>query len=531
MNNKAIAAIALMIVVCTPIGLGYILNMEDVDHGTWTRGGITQINQYVNDSRENVYTPYTGIMNNYYGFFGSTSTSGKTGYAQLDFVSVTQNPSSTPVYGNGTPTAITYNGGDIDLGSYGGDNYTVAFDITKGFSLDITKTPSGAMGYTSPPSSGTSDPNAVHIIKEGTNLYIDGDAYPDVAAVSFSSTNTGFVLTITPTNTVIGYADITKGWYIDPYLDMSWDNNQIMNTQNYGAVFMVEMPVNTDFYMFGMYMNRDNTHFIRDSSGLVTVTQTRDSDIPVSYTLGNYQYLMIESFRFDSPVISGIAAWPQMGLIPEKLNTITPNEPIDYLHHIMTTSSDIHFRVDMSMILKSTMQVASNVTVYVNGIKPGMTSYDLDLSGILKAGDSIGFNGTMYRVVDNKLIVNDHRSYNLTDKSTITLSSRTDDGVTWKNYINDIHVSDSNSMSNFTLYGSWAVASYNLYGLTIEHDIRHEWVPGGFDFDTSAIGIIGLAACAAAFVILGLTGARSGGKTLWLAVICGGAALVFLFII
>lgn len=529
MNNKALAAIALMIIVCAPIGLGYLLNTEDVDYGTWKRGGMTQINDYVNQDRENTYTNYTGIMNNYYGFYNTPSPSGKSGLAQLDFVSVTSNPSSYPVRGDGTPEIITYSGGDLDLGSYGGDNYKVAFDINKGFNLDIGMIGGGGMGYTQPAVSGSSDP-AVHIIKQGSNLYIDDTLYPDVASVTFSSTNTGFTVTITPIDTLIGYADVTKGWYVDPYVNLAWYNSQSINTPNYGAVFMVEMPTNTEFYMFGSNVSLTNTHFIRDASGEVTVQQTKNGSILPTEILGNYQYIMIDCNRFDPPEISGIAAWPQMGIVPEKLNTITPNEPIDYLFHIMTTSSDIHFRVDMSMILDKTVPITTNTTVYVNGIKPNMTSYDLELQDVVKAGDSIGFNGTMYRVVGNKLIINDFRTIDIIGK-TITISSRSSDNVTWNNYINGILVSNSASMSDVTLNGTWGVSSYNLYGLTIEHKIKQEWMPGGFDFDTSALSIIGLAACAAAFVILGLTGARSGGKIIWLAVICGGGALVFLFMV
>ena len=184
MNNKAIAAIALLIIVCAPIGMGYVLNMEDVDHETWNRGGLNQINDYVVDDRISTYTPYTGIMNNYYGYYVDTSTSGKLGLSQLDFVSVTSTYSSVPIYGDGTPETVTSTGASIDLGSYGGDNYKVAFDNHKAHDYAMTLVGGGGMGLHFDAISGDGDPSAVQMIKEGTTVTIEGSTYNNIESVS-----------------------------------------------------------------------------------------------------------------------------------------------------------------------------------------------------------------------------------------------------------------------------------------------------------------------------------------------------------
>ncbi len=517
MNNKAIAAIALLMIVCAPIALGYILNVQDVDNSEWKRGDVSQLNSLIETDRVNDYTPYTGIYNNYLGIFDDITVSGKIGLAQLDFVSVTDTVSSVPVRGDGTPEEITSTGANINLGDYGGDYYTLAFDNHRAHDYYLTKVGGAGLAISSPEISGSS-PIAVHMIKEGTTVTIDNTVYNDIESVEFHI-GSGQTVKITPTNIITGYADVSKGWYVDPNVRLVWSNNHT----EYDALFMVDMPVSTGFYMYESNMITGYTHFVRDASGVVTITTFDGSNTEI-YTLGNYQYIMIDSFIFDNGVVSGIAAWPQMGVMPAAINTIEIDSIINH-HVILTDSADIHFRVDRSGILNSTHLVAHNATIDVQAIKPAMTSYDLDLYYTSIAGTSVTFAGNNYLVSNGKIHVG-ARSFDITNNHLV-ISSRTEDNVTWNNYINDIPVGTTNLIQNPTLNGDWSIGTYNLYGLTMIHSVKSEWVSGSFGLDMSEVALIGLGVCAVAFIALGMTGKASGAKAILLAIICGGGALIF----
>lgn len=520
MNNKAIAAIALLVMVCAPIALGYILNVQDVDDSEWRRGDVSQLNSYLETDRINDYVPYTGIYNNYYGFYDGTTTTGKAGLAQLDFVSVTDTYSSVPVAGDGTPTQITSSGmsSRISLDTYGGDSYKVAFDGLRAHDYDITFLDGTGTGISFPGQSGSGDPNSIEMIKSGSSVAIGNTVYSDVATVGLYI-GTGQVVTIIPTITV-GYADVSKGWYVENNIPMSWYKGN--NLADYGIILMVDMPVSTSFYIYNIDLSSQYTHFSRDASGTVTIT-TFDGSTE-TYTLGNYQYLMIETNLFDNGIVSGIASWPQMGTTPTPINSIE----IDHIirgQRILTDSSDITFRVDRSYMLNATYPIARDVTIDVPAIKPAMKSYDLDLYYTSIAGSSVTFAGQTFPVIDNKIHVG-LRTFDLS-KGHLIISSRTEDSVTWYNYINDISVGTTNTIQAPTLNGDWSIGTYNLYGLTMIHSVSSEWVPGSFGLDMSEVALIGLGVCAVAFIALGMTGKASGAKAIILAVICGGGALIF----
>lgn len=521
MNNKAIAAIALLMIVCAPIALGYILNVQDVDNSEWKRGDVSQLNSLIVTDRINDYVPYTGIYNNYYGYFDGTTSSGKTGLAQLDFVSVTDTYSSVPVTGDGTPVQVTSSGinSQIKLDDYGGDSYKVAFDGLRAHDYSITYLDGTGIVISEPSMSGTGDPNEVHMIKTGTSVIIDNIAYDNVASVGFYI-GSGQVVTITPI-VIIGYADVSKGWYVEDNIPMSWYKGS--NEADYDIILMVDIPVNTGFYIYHTSLASEYAHLVRDASGVVTITTFDGSNTEI-YTLGNYQYLMIDINLFNNGVVSGIGSWPQMGAAPPVINTIE----LDHIirgNRILTDSSDIHFRVDRTYILSKTYPIAHDATIDVQAIKPAMTSYDLDLYYTSIAGTSVSFAGNNYLVSNGKIHVG-ARSFDITNNHLV-ISSRTEDNVTWNNYINDIPVGTTNSIQNPTLNGDWSIGTYNLYGLTMIHSVKSEWVSGSFGLDMSEVALIGLGVCAVAFIALGMTGKASGAKAILLAIICGGGALIF----
>lgn len=526
MNNKALAAIAFTLIVAAPIGLGYILNFQDVDHGTWSdTNSFTSINSYVNNDTILETTPYTGIYNNYWGFWDITpSDSGKLGQDQLDFVSTSSTYSSVPILGDGTP--VTHMGGGDIAQICGSPDYKVAFDNHKGHSYTIHYLDGTSEVVAYSPISGDGDPTAVNLIKRGSFAIIEEIDYNNVDYITLSILSSNQI-TITPIVNTNTYADVSAGWYVDDDVRFRWMNLQ----DNVYEIFMiVDMPINTDVYFYYPSLTDYYSHFVRDASGEITIT-IFDNGNTESYTLGNYQYMLLKS----RGVVSGLSKWPEIGLSEQYvINTIDTNKSLKIGGYIKTSSDQIRFRVDATTIANINMSVATNATIDVSQIKPGMGSYVYKLEDPVVVGSSITFAGETFNVVNNSLIVGSHAidlsPNQMYKRNILNFYSRSSDGVTWDNYINNYKINSTPTQATITLNGTWG-ATHAITGQQFTHQIINEWVPGHVGIDMTGAAIIGLGVCVAAFVILGMAGVRSGGKVLWLAAICGGAAIIFITLI
>ena len=510
MNNKALAAIALTVIIAVPIGLGYLLNLEENDKLIWEAGAPVNITDKINNTYGSVYTSYDGPLNNYYVNTGGDDF-------QPNFKTVSQKYTSIPVYGTGATQHIEPTS-SVWLGQYGGNTYTVKGDTHAGKFITLQNVDPSAptRAINIPQISGYA--YGVILIKEGTTVTIDNISYPDVSDVQISAGTYDIVAEV-----ITGFADPAGGWSVTPYAVSYWTNHQQYNA---GAKFMLALPANSflDFSPTGS----SHLSITSDSNQNITYTFLRYNQEAISGNLGKYAYLMLDWSNSDGFTLAGIAKWPAMGKNPTVLNSYTYSIEESgrftgmYWYQFRTNDANVLFRVDSALIGSSQYPIAADSTIEPAKINPAIQSYQVQLSKVERYGLAITFGGETLTVKDNSVIVGTKRI----QLNNAVLSSVSEDGITWINKINDREVSQTLAPTNITLNGTWS-AIYTLSPLQSKTIHVQEWAPGTFAIDMQTFGMIGAGTAAAAFIALGMTGKASGSKMLILGLVCGMAAVIF----
>lgn len=510
MNNKALAAIALTVIIAVPIGLGYLLNLEENDKLIWEADAPVNITDKINNSYGSVYTSYDGPLNNYYVNTGGDDF-------QPNFKTVSQKYTSIPVYGPGATEHIEPSS-YVWLGQYGGNTYALKGDINAAKTIILKNIDPSA------PTRAINIPQisgyvyGVILIKEGTTVTIDNTSYTDVSDVQISSGTYDIIAEV-----ITGFADPAGGWSVSANTVSYWTNHQQYNA---GAKFMLALPINStvEFSPTGS----SSLTITSDSNHNITYTFQRYNQEAITGNLGQYVYLMLDWSNSDGFTLAGIAKWPAMGNNPTVLNSYIYSIEESgsysgmYWQHIRTNNANVLFRVDSALIGSSQYPVAVDSSIEPAKINPATQSYQVQLSKVERYGPSITFGGQTLTVKDNSVIVGTKRI----QLNNAILSSISEDGITWINKINDREVSQTLAPTNITLNGTWS-AIYTLAPLQSKTIHVQEWTPGTFAIDMQTFGMIGAGTAAAAFIALGMTGKASGSKMLILGLVCGVAAIIF----
>ena len=64
LSGKALAAIALTLIVCAPIAIGYAMASEDEEVTNWQSSDNIKVNDLLLNSTQPIYTDYSGSLNN-----------------------------------------------------------------------------------------------------------------------------------------------------------------------------------------------------------------------------------------------------------------------------------------------------------------------------------------------------------------------------------------------------------------------------------------------------------------------------------
>lgn len=530
MNVKAMAAIALTLIIAVPIGVGYILNIEEVDRNVWFENEPKNITNLISNSYQDIFIPYTGVDNNNFMQRGEL-------YQSLDFVSIGSTVSSIPVYSmTGTynwNVTSGYNDPDDNFGPLW--YFTVTTEQMNSVSFSLTNGSTQGI-YVAP----TAPVSSYVVQKTADNYIVDNRVFPanEVTSVSFRF-NGSYTIPVT-VQEISGYANASYGWHAaDDDTGYSWTNNH----NNSSVSMTINMPSATSFDVLIQLPDNFNTSNSRisiskDGSGNVSVSayskQPEGSPVLLdSVDLGNYQFIRLEiNYSSSQLVVSGLASWPPMNVNPVLYNSKTLD-----LHKIPMYSvfSRLYFndpagsniyRIDRATISAGTYPTATDVTINPKEYYPQLDSLKLTISKIGIVGDSITFAGETYQVTDGQITIGSSKQ----NVENIVFRSTTDDGVTWHNYVNKRQVGDTAAVSTIGLGGTWS-AIYTLSDLDMRTETAPEWIPGGFGIDQDMFALIGLMTCAALTVLLGMYGVRSGVKVLWLMMATGGAALVFVFML
>lgn len=196
------------------------------------------------------------------------------------------------------------------------------------------------------------------------------------------------------------------------------------------------------------------------------------------------------------------------------------------------TTSPISYRVDNALVVAGQYPSTVDYTLNVWGLFPNDTVQKVYINSIGVYGDSIAIAGHNYTVSNGMITVTDAETGETKDvkllKSTVTMTLA--DGK-YTTTVNGIPVTiNSNTAPTVYFGGEWSLtATRNT--VTEETVLKTEWTPGEFALDQDGFVLAMLLTAVGTFLVLGMTGARSGAKVGLLALICGGAVVVGLMII
>lgn len=198
-----------------------------------------------------------------------------------------------------------------------------------------------------------------------------------------------------------------------------------------------------------------------------------------------------------------------------------------YIGDVSTfTTSPIAYRVDSATIVAGDYPSTVDYTLDIYSLFPNDTTQIIYLNSIGVYGDSLTVAGNSYTVTDNSITITDIDSGDsVTVKLLKTTIKMVNDDDTYATYINGYHVADTTAAPTIYFGGEWSLTATRCT-VTEETGVKSEWVAGEFAFDTDDFVLAMCLTAVGAFVVLGMTGARSGAKVALLALICGGACAV-----
>ena len=481
---KAIAAIALTLMIAAPIGLGYLFASEDTTSTDWVSENKVNLSNEILNSTYPIFLTSDSVANN------TTLTNGVMDYAQ-----VSTTPTSYPMM-TVTSVSISFAANTwVDLSAY---SY---WEIV-------------GYGYVQYYTNG--DDSTPYVTTYGTeNWKITGNG----GSLKFVSAHTYTVNSYTDDG---NFADISAGWKL-PLVNNAygWTNYQ----ENKNIRLLIDIPANS-----GVGITCQSYFSIsRDSDGNITVKENAINPPYLekrSMDLGNYQYVLFERTS-EGWYFSGVTSWPGFGSSYQVFNTlffdstyVTPTLTVSGLS-LRTTDVDAIFRVESTDIVSGSFPATNDFTLNMDNLFPNK-SYTLKFNSIGIYGSSLDVGSESYTVTNGHITVG---------SSTVSLKGATVsskyNGTGYDVYINNHKIGTEADPASIYFGGDWS--------LTVTGDIlkqvtttQAQWAPGQFAFDKEDFAACGLLAAGACLIGLGMYGARSGIKMGLLLLICGGAALIYL---
>lgn len=261
------------------------------------------------------------------------------------------------------------------------------------------------------------------------------------------------------------------------------------------------------FYSFLLRDSNGNTVPSSNWSATMSGDYTTVTFTPISLSDGLYTFVLM------SPQVGGFTKTIYVG-------TITP-----------ITTSPVAYRVDNASIVAGQYASTVDYTLDLWSLFPDDTVEKVYINSIGVYGDSITIAGRTFAVTDGAITVTDIDTGSASSvkllKSVITMSL---DGSTYTTSINGITIQSSATVPTIYFGGEWSLTANRSTVLT-ETATQYKWTPGEFALDKEGFVLTMILIAGALFVVLGMTGARSGAKVGLLALICGGACMVGLMII
>lgn len=496
---KALAAIALTLIVTVPIGLGYLLAVDEETETGWETTSQASISDMLLNHETPYYMEYSGANNNSMILTLNLGTGEQ--FVAPNYVSVSSKVSALP--------AMTYPVKALSLSS---TPAKISESTVYGFTLQAAEGQSIAVtavfndGHTE---TWTSDGPAVSwtMLYNSGVLFIGQTQYRGVSNMVASGSG---ILDVYEGQTVAGsYADPAKGWTVNnSNLLNGWTNGQL----NESVTMM-------------LHLENGGQSKLRIVDNYVTIARAGDNMTVNGTNLGKYSDAQV-TIGPEGVTVAGVSGWPTMGVRPTTYNSITIAEDIQpFIRVIIATSIGATYRVDSAQIYAGTFPSTYNLTFDPGQLYPGVSSA-IKLNSIGLYGDSISIAGTSYPVTDGRITI-DGRDYVL--KGAL-ISSWITEGGQYSIRINNQEVAQAAQPGTLYFGGEWSVTA-TIYKLEETSRQVMAWHAGEFALDKTGLAAAGLIVCGITLIGLGMTGARSGAKIGLLLLVCGGAAMTYLLLI
>ena len=593
-STKALAAIALTLIIAMPVGIGFLTAVHQEETDSWQTTNSSKIS----DLMLNHQTPYYG---SYKGSSNNASLWKDGAIVSPEYVTATSSFTSLPIYEVTTTTVTlpqsTNVGNDLTLGI--GPTAGVFFDGEyPAASIGVHDYYCISTGNVVLYETGYSGVNDFLSYTKGLPTYLMRNspttwaAYvgntlvsEDIAYWINDYRNSG----VSTSNIV--YKDLTEITTSTPY--SGYVSNGMMKIGNdyaYGSFsfqvaansvtiagqeteyetlpsIYIAQPGNIGLSVVtstGSYADPSDGWTVPNVSGTYQWLNNQDNQSVTFYVKVNYgagQYATIGNLRIypASPQLIGVQ------LISEGYESEQLLGAYDYLQVVMSTDG---YRVTglaswpsmgtvpvtyNSVTLDDPIETFDNVDIQATsknwhfrvdnanieqGTYPSTFDYSLNLQQIYPDTNidiylnSIGIYGDYINFGGAQLTV-DNGSVSINGKTYRLLHahlSAWNEGSHYSLRINGDEVATTSEPPTIFWGGEWSVTA-TAYKIEQVHEYVTVWHAGEFGLDKTGFAVAGLLACGALLVVLGLSGQRSGGKMGVLLLICGGAAIVFLLII
>ena len=315
------------------------------------------------------------------------------------------------------------------------------------------------------------------------------------------------------------YADWALGWAVPSSTSARayWANEQVNSSVALYATIPSGSSISLAPANDWTVSNDQMLTIARSSAGTVTVAFGTETQ-----TLGGYATIeiVVSSTGFE---VYGLASVPAFGSEPVRYNHLHVDNGFgDFRLIEISASSDVHFVVHTSSVVSGSFPSTKDCILDVSALYPGK-SYIMEITSVGIYGTSLTVGGQTLPVSGNSLTLPDGTSHRILH---MTISSlRTDDGYVM--LIDDTKIGTTQDAASVGFDGRWslAISGYEMDSQT--KSVTH-WAPGVMGLSDDARHTVGLAVALCCLIGLGLYGARSGVKMLWLIMACGLGAIVLL---
>lgn len=590
-STKALAAIALTLIIAMPIGIGFLTAIHQEETDSWQTTSSSKISDLMLNHQSPYYGSYKGTSNNSALLDGDALTAptyimSTTTYTTLPIYTETTTTVTLPQSSNvgnslsmgigpianvfpgsfpGTSVGVhdyyCISTGNVVLFETGYSGVNDFLTYTKGMPTYLMRNSpttwaayvgdtlvSEDVAYWYNDVRTTVDPPTSNIVYKDLTEITEGTPYSgyvsngmmkvgnDYTHGSFSFQVTANTITI---NGLTTEYDSLPSIYVAQVGNIGLTQTTATGTFADPTEGWTVPSISDPYYWINNQVNNSVTFYIKPVYGAGEYCTIGDLRIQPSGS-------QIEAYLTSEGVYQTLGAYDALQVVVDTGGyRITGLATWPTMGVVPVTYNTIHFDAETNPFVKIKIEATSqgwhfrvdNANIQ-QGSYPSTYDYALNLQQIYPDTNidiylnSIGVYGD-YINFGGALLTVDNGAVEINGKTYRLLHahlSAWNEGTHYSLRINGDEVATTSEPPTIFWGGEWSVTA-TAYKIEQVHETVTVWHAGEFGLDKTGFAVAGLLACGALLVVLGLSGQRSGGKMGVLLLICGGAAIVFLLII